>query len=73
MNKRVKPQSNANLLPKTNSQADIDGTFAKFKTTEDMRKEIEKMANKLEQQELVAQEQNQSASNTDQNNANASG
>lgn len=29
---------------------DIDGTYAKFKSTEDMRKEIEKMSKKLEEE-----------------------
>ena len=33
---------------------DIDGTYPKFKTTDDMRREIEKMAKKLEDDQILA-------------------
>lgn len=62
MNQRVKQQNP--------SQKEIDGTYAKFKTTEDMRLEIEKMSYQLEEQEK-AKEQQESASATDSALANA--
>lgn len=46
MNHRPRNASKGNLHDTV--KPDVDGTFAKFKTTEDMRKEIEKMSKKLE-------------------------
>lgn len=47
MNHRPRNASKGNLHEAA-GKPDVDGTFAKFKTTEDMRKEIEKMSRKLE-------------------------
>ncbi len=36
---------------------DVDGTYAKFKSTEDMRKEIDKMSKKLVEEEKIIKEE----------------
>jgi hypothetical protein len=56
MNQRLKaPPSKGDLA--LNAKPDIDGTFAKFKTTEDMRLEIEKMSKKLEEDQIIKEKQ----------------
>ncbi len=53
MNQRLKSQSKSNLNDGLGSKPDVEGTFSKLKTTEDMRKEIEKMSKKLEEDQII--------------------
>jgi len=57
MNQRLKSQSKSNLIEGLGSKPDIDGTFSKLKTTEDMRKEIEKMSKKLEEDQIIKEQE----------------
>ena len=60
MNQRLKNQSKGNLHDLNKPEA--DGTFSKFKTTEDMRKEIEKMSKKLEEDQIIKEQDKEDGS-----------